>query len=231
MADPVIQQTNKTTDVNLRDAMDLLKKEIMIGLNSHAIAKVESFDETKQTCQASIQYKRTYQQRQADGTYTAVLYDYPVLLDVPCIVLGGAGFALTMGDLVGEACVILFNDRDIDNWVQAGQVGPVASPRLHSISDGIALVGIRSLADSLVDYDKDRAVLRTKDGLAGVGVGPTLIKIFNDTTTLMTALTQLITAINSISTTNCVVGNPVVLSPASIAAINVAKTTLQGLLE
>jgi hypothetical protein len=230
-----IKQNNKTEDPSLADVLDITKTEVMLGTNCHAIGKVATFDVATQTCTVEIQYKKTQFQLQTSGplanSYQPVAIDYPILLDVPCIVLGGKSFSLTLGPMVGATCLVLFNDRSIDNWFEAGNVMPVASPRLHSMSDGIALIGVNSLADVLADYDITRAVLRTRDGKAGVGVGTSKVKIFNDTTTMMTLLNTLITTIKAITTSNCVVGSPVVVSPASQAALDSVATQLQGLLE
>ena len=129
----------------------------------------------------------------------------------------------------GDTCLVLFNDRDIDNWFQSGQVGPVATSRLHSMSDGIALVGIRSLANSIEGYDMTRAMLF--NGTTQVGVSATHVKIANNLTTLNTLLQNLITTIQAITTTNAVVGVPCTLSPASIAALTSVATQIGGLLE
>ncbi|CAK9250669.1 unnamed protein product [Sphagnum jensenii] len=74
----------------------------------------------------------------------------------------------------GDQCLILFNDRSIDNWFTSGQVQPLASSRLHSFSDGIALVGLNYLNNGvtkLTNYDSTRAVLR--NSTTGVGVSST----------------------------------------------------------
>jgi hypothetical protein len=72
------------------------------------------------------------------------LYPYPLLVDVPVFVLsGGAGY-ITCPISKGDPCIVLFNDRDLDPWFTAGTLGaPPNSTRMHSLADGIALVGIR----------------------------------------------------------------------------------------
>lgn len=225
----MIDQSFKKADPNLRDLLDIHTKEVMLAMNCHAIARVQSFDSAKQTITATINYKKTIFQKSANDKYEAVLIDYPILLDVPVVVMGGGAFRLTFPIQKGDDCLILFNDRSIDNWFKSGQVVGVSSPRLHSLSDGIAIVGLNSLQSSIDNYDMTRAMLR--NGETMVGISETLVKIANNTTTLMTALANLIDAVENIVTTNCVPGSPVALNPASIAALEVVKTELQGLLE
>lgn len=231
MADQEIPLSRKLADPTLKDLLDLHKKDILLSMNCHAIAKIQSFDATKQTVTATIMYKKTFFQRQSDATYTPVLVDYPLLVDVPVLVLGGGGFSVTFPIAEGDEALILFNDRDIDNWFQGSTNGAVASSRMHSFSDGIALVGMRSLANSISGYDTTRAVLRADTPGAYVGVSATKVKVANQTTTLNTLLGQLIDAIVALSTTNATVGAPVALSPATIAALNTIKTQIAGLLE
>lgn len=198
MADPTIVTQRKQTDPELMDLLNLLRKQINLDINCHAIATIQSFDSAKQTVSASLNYKKTTLQRKSDGTYENVLIDYPLLLDVPAIFLGGGLFRLTFPIAKGDTCLILFNDRDIDNWLQSGQVGPVASSRMHSFSDGIALVGLRPTSSPLEDFDTSRAALGNGDTY--VAVGPTKIKVANPDTTLNTLLQNLLTQLQSLTT-------------------------------
>lgn len=189
MADQISPTSSKSTsNPELADLLNLLKKDILLGLNCHAIATIQSFDSSKQTVNASINYTKTFMKRQTDGTYKPVQINYPILVDCPAIVLGGGDASLTFPITQGDQCLILFNDRDIDNWVAGGRssvAGPVSTSRLHSLSDGIALVGLNLISG----YDENRAVLQK--GTTKVGVGESLVLIANDMTTLNTVLAGL----------------------------------------
>lgn len=198
-----VQQNQIPNEPELKDLLALWKKAILLGLNCHHIGTVQSFDSVKQTATATINYKKTFfEPDPVTGVYGPVLKDYPILLDCPVIVLGGGGGALTFPNAQGDECVVLFNDRDIDNWFQGGGSGAaVATPRLHSFSDGLILVGVRSLANVLKNYDAVRAVLRLGQAMVGVGGGAgTLVKIANGTTTLNTLLQSLLTDLSTLAT-------------------------------
>src|SRR5690606_13368617 len=126
----------------------------------------------------TINYKKTYYRlNAATGLYAPLLMDYPILVDCPVIALGGAAAALTFPITKGDECLVLFNDRDMDNCFQVGSGSANAAPRLHSFADGIVLVGLRSLAKVLTNYDTQRAVLR--NGTALVGVSPSKVRVAN----------------------------------------------------
>lgn len=186
---------------SLSDLLNLLKKEIFFDLFCHNLATVQSFNSTNQTVTATMNYPKTiFQLDEATKLYNPVQFDYPLLLDIPVMVLGGGGGNVTFPIAKGDQCLVLFNDRSIDNWFQSGQSGPLSSSRAHSFADGIALVGLNSLNTSIQNYDNSRAVLRKGANGAGVGVGDTLVKIYNASTTLNTIMQSILTQLESLAT-------------------------------
>lgn len=238
MADPKVQRIQQNLipqDPGLKDLLDLLKKQILLTTNCHHIGTVQSFDAENQTATATINYRRTYfNLNKSTGNYDPVLKEYPTLIDCPVIFLGGGNAALTFPVSKGDECLVLFNDRDIDNWFQGGGSGALATPRLHSFSDGLILVGLRSLAHSIDDFDTTRAVLRNGDAL--VGVGDTLVKIANNSTTLNTLLQTLVTDIRNlvaataaITVTGVTSGGGISGPPVNAAAITAVGSSLSAL--
>ena len=243
MAFDSIPLNQKQADPNLQDLLTLFKKDIMLSLNCHAIATVQSFDPTKQVISATINYKKSFLKRDpVTGVNSMQLVDYPILLDVPVVVLSGGLFNLTFPIAVGDECLILFNDRNIDNWFQSGQVGAVANGRLHSFSDGIAIVGVKSLLKVLATYDMTHALL--SNGQTQLGISATQVRIANTLTTLNGALQDLVTNLNSLITQTSLItvicaapaspSSPPVNAPAIAAiAAQLAATSakISGLLE
>lgn len=227
-----LSQGKLLNNPDLKTALDFLKTEIMLQTNCHGIATIQSFDPSTQIVTASMNYKKTFY----DGkTGLPVYKNYPLLVDVPVVVLSGGTGALTMPIEAGDTCLILFNDRDIDNWFTTGQIQPVATARLHSFSDGIALVGLRSLKNPIQDYDPSRAVLRK--GNAMVGVGNELVKISNEMTSLKNLINGLIDILATLTSAmsaatpanvSATVGAP---SASATTSLNAYKTTVGGLLE
>jgi len=226
-----LPNNNTTSDPSLRDLLSLLKRDVMASTNCHAIGIVQSFNPTTQTASITLAYKKTvFKTSPVNEVPQAVLTDYPPLTDVPVISLGGGAASLTFPIKKGDECLLLFNDRDLDNWFQGGPPQGVATRRTHSFSDAVALVGLRSAPNALANFDAARAVLR--NGNAMVGVGTELVKIANEVTTLKTIINGLI---DIIAAATVAVppgpGSPTPFPLVNSAALLAYKTTVGGLLE
>lgn len=187
----------------LKDLLDFYQRQTMLSLNCHAVGTVQQFDsgdsyspKKAPRIAASINYSRVYTVKVTDGTYQSRFFQYPDLVDLPVIVLGGGGANVTFPIQQGDQCLIFFNDRDLDNWSAGATTGGVATARLHSLSDGIALVGLNQVG--LSTYDPDRA--RLQYGNAYVGVGLEKIKLANELYTLNGLLQELVTEVKNLVT-------------------------------
>lgn len=190
-------------DPTLSDLLDLLKKEIMLGLNCHHVGTVQSFDPSTMTVTASINYTKTFfQLNPTSGKYVPVQVNYAPVLKAPIVSLGGGPVNLTMPIAKGDECLLMFNDRDMDNWFSAGTTTqPVATSRLHSFTDAFCLVGVKSIPNVLKAYDTVRALIT--NGNAAVGINPTNNKVTIKNTsigTLNTVLGNILTQVQTIAT-------------------------------
>jgi hypothetical protein len=104
----------------------------------------------------------------------------PVLLDCPVLWLGGGGVTMTFPITAGDECLVIFSSRCIDAWWQQGFVpGQAGVPvngkqtmdppdlRMHNLSDGFALVGVKSLPNEFT-IDSVYSQLRRNDGSASI---------------------------------------------------------------
>jgi hypothetical protein len=211
----------------LSDLLNQVKKQVMLELNCCHLGTIQSFDGEKKTCTVTINYQKTFIERQENGTYEPKPRPYPILSDVPVFVLSGGSGKLSMPINKGDQCLIIFNDRDIDRWYDGQTNSELATSRLHSLSDGIALVGVfnKTVLDS--SYDSTRVIL--KHGQAEVGISETKIRVKNDLTTLNTLLASLIDALNLLIID--VSGSTGTVNAASVTALNAIKTNIATLLE
>lgn len=70
-----------------------------------------------------------------------ILQEYPPIYAKVCYCNPFCTFPLTHG----MECVLLFNDRELETWFINGGSNIQAYPRMHDLTDAIAIVGIRSL--------------------------------------------------------------------------------------
>lgn len=224
----------------LSDLLDLLKKEIFLDLNCHHIGTVQSFNSANQTVTATINYTKTlFELNQTTGLYQAVQVNYSPVLSCPVVILSGGPAHLTMPIAKGDECLLLFNDRDIDNWfANSTTTQPNASLRLHAFTDAIALVGLKSTRNVISGYDTTRALI--SNGTTSVGINPSNNKLtLTNGTSLGTLLKNLCTQLKSLcdlfDTTfaaNMVAvtaspGNPSPINPALATQLQTLGTNIQ----
>jgi Phage protein Gp138 N-terminal domain/GpV Apex motif len=121
--------------------------------------------------------------RNLDGSYRSI--QMPVLLDCPIVWQGGGGVTLTFPIKVNDECFVIFSSRCIDAWWQNGFQPPTPGTnppvnqandplrlRMHSLSDGFAIVGIKNRSETLV-VDTAHAMLQSDDGSTFIQLDPT----------------------------------------------------------
>lgn len=139
-------------DPSWTDVLNRLKLNLSAEINCIQIGSIQTFDAVTQSASVQLLLKKVVEV-QADGT--RVFQERPILLDVPVMVLFGGNSFLSMPIAAGDNCIVLFNDREINQWYEKGGVQVPLTYRTHDLSDAIAIVGIRSLQNSIADYLAD----------------------------------------------------------------------------
>lgn len=121
---------------DLRDLFDDFKLEIFEDFNCHRLAKIVSFDKTTQTAVVQPVGKKQI----PDGRALS----YPQLQDVLVYFAQGGGAFLEFPITKGDLCVVLFNDSDLDVYWSSQNDALPNTYRMHSLSDGIAIVGLNT---------------------------------------------------------------------------------------
>ena len=123
-----------------QEELQALKREILESLHCALPGIVESYDSETQTAiiRPAVKHRLVSSRAErsgAEGSPSSVslplLRDVPVFMPVP--------FDIHPGD----ACLVIFADRDIDAWFGTGEAEVPPSGRMHSLSDGFAFVGFR----------------------------------------------------------------------------------------
>ncbi len=106
----------------------------------------------------------------------------PLIQDVPVLIPSAGGFSLTFPIAPGDECLLVFSDTAIDTWLQNGcegdqPVSPSHPLRRHSLSDAIAIFGLRSKPKAITGWSGDSAQLRSDDGSVVVEVAEDKVNI------------------------------------------------------
>lgn len=142
------------TDVPLSTVIQEYIDSASKDINCVKIGTIQSFDATNQTATILIAFKKVVyvDTRSAETNKFTELIDYPLLVTCPCFTYTGGNSYISMPIAVNDSCLILFNDRDIDNWFYQGNGQIPNTYRIHDLSDGFALVGFRNNLNKIADY-------------------------------------------------------------------------------
>ncbi|MCM2483368.1 Gp138 family membrane-puncturing spike protein [Burkholderia glumae] len=131
-------------------------------------ATVQSFDPASMT--VTVQLATRDSVKNEDGTIGSELL--PLVTDCPVVWQGGGGVTATFPISAGDECLIVFAARGSDAWWQSGGVQEQAEPRMHSLADGFALIGVRSKPRVLANVSTTSAQLRSDDGATCIDLSP-----------------------------------------------------------
>ncbi|MBZ5673716.1 MAG: phage baseplate protein [Acidobacteriia bacterium] len=180
----IVQPTLKqTVPPSLEAILQSHKREVLKAVNCARVGVIKAFDPTKQTATVMIAQQQVTS-ISPEGVRT--IQEYPLLLVVPVVFPAGGGFTLTFPIAEGDECLVIFNDREIDNWLTTGPGSTPTTSRVHDLSDGMALVGLRSNPRALAGVSTTTVQLRSDDftGVTGTGevveVGSGKIRLIAD---------------------------------------------------
>lgn len=142
-------QDKQINPPELTDLLKELKQEVFKELNCVNIGRIESFDGTEHTATVKLMIDRV---KEVKPNGEKVIQPRPLCLRCPAFMLFGGSAYMTFPISQGDECIVLFNDRQIDTWFLTGEQNPPQTGRTHDLSDAIALVGLRSLGNSIASY-------------------------------------------------------------------------------
>ena len=120
----------------------------------------------------------------------------------------------------GDSCLVLFNDRDIDNWYESGAVTAPNTARTHDLSDGLVIVGFRHQANPISAYSEE---VQLRHGTTIIGLEyDGLIRFQNSITSLKLTLEAIITALTALNGKT---------GPSAATQISAANTLISNLLK
>lgn len=88
----------------------------------------------------------------------------PLLGKLPIVFPAGGDYCMTFPIQEGDECLVVFADTCIDSWWQnGGEENEQIMVRRHDLSDGFAIVGVRSNKRALANYNESAVEIRNED--------------------------------------------------------------------
>jgi hypothetical protein len=120
---------------------NLLTLSILNAVNCVRVGQIHSINNDSNTVEVKIMARATIDNTQ--------VVEYPLLTDIPLFTLQGSNCFIELPVAEGDFCIVLFNDKDMDSWFLTGGASVPLTQRKHSLSDGLALVGVNASTNPL----------------------------------------------------------------------------------
>ena len=133
---------NLNTSPELTQTLYSVVEKVGKELNCMRVGIIEAFYPDDLTADVLIANKKTINLN-ADGTQN--VKNYALIRAKICYCTPFITYPINKGD----ECILLFSDREIESWFINGEVNAEGYPRLHDLTDAIAIVGLRSLPNMI----------------------------------------------------------------------------------
>ena len=133
---------NLNTSPDLTQTLYSVVEKAGKELNCLRVGIIQNFYADDLTADVLIANKKTINLN-SDGTQN--VRNYALIRAKVCYCTPYITYPLKAGD----ECILLFSDREIESWFVNGNVNAEIYPRLHDLTDAIAIVGLRSLPNMI----------------------------------------------------------------------------------
>jgi hypothetical protein len=206
----------------LKDVLDTFEMKLFYKFNCHRIGVIQHFNVINQSATIQMIDKMVIMN---ENQSAPLLKDFPILIDCPVVINANAIGGITTPINVGDTCLILFNDRDMDNWIIDGNVQAPNTSRSHDFSDAIALPYIFNNINALTNYNNNATSIYYGDTKV---VLTDKIQIQNAAQNLKIILDNLISSLTNLEVVDPISGL-LPVSPGSISALNAVKAQIDSL--
>jgi len=139
------------------DALDALIQTHLADVRVALPAKVIEYDASKQKISAQPLIRQKHVKEDATNEVERL----PVITNVPVCFPGAGAYAITFPISKGDTVLLVFSDSSIDKWLSVGGDVDPNDYRKHSLSDAIAIPGLRSFKNASDQATDDRLVIVT----------------------------------------------------------------------
>lgn len=182
-------------NIDIKDIVNLTSESVQSIINCCKIGRIIDFNSSNWSVTVEILQVMTVNNNSFIPT---------ILSEVPLLFYGVGGASITMPNVIGQNCLLLFCDRNIDNFLLTGQRYKPDNARKHSFADAVALLTVNSFVDTPPMYDESALTVNNKDNFIkiyndSIELYAEKIKLYNSQTTLLTLIKSLIEEIQKIT--------------------------------
>jgi len=152
-------------------------EDFMTDIHTCMPGKVISFDAAAQTIEVQPCLKRLF-----FGDDEAI--EIPIIGDVPVVFPGSGDFWITFDVKPDSYVLLVFAERSIANWMQAGGVIDPEANHKFNFSDAIAIPGMLPTPAALSTIDSDALTIRNVDNDTQIQIKDNQINITTGTGTV-----------------------------------------------
>lgn len=219
------------TEISLPQVLEAHHDGRMSDVHTAVPGTIVSWDAATQT--ATVQPMVRKPILSADGFMTYVTP--PQIQNVPCFVLRGGGFLVSVPFVGGDPVWLMFSEQSYAEYLQTGQLSNPRDIRRHGIGYPFAIPGPAPDAAHLASVDgsalivgkdgDDSALLRITSGLIQAGLtGTQFVALAN---LVATELNNIASALSSVSG-NAGAGGSTVTGPNTYVPSSVASSNLKA---
>lgn len=143
-------------------------------------AIIEEFDPITATVSCKIAIKENLVDKKTNEVTPT---EISLLVDVPIIIPNGGNYAITLPIKKGDECLVVFGDKCINSWWANGGVQNQEETRSHDLSDGFAILGVKSLPNIISNYSSENLEIRNLEGTKKITFSESDIQIINESNT------------------------------------------------
>jgi len=141
--------------MNLEDVINEAIDAKLVDVHTAIPCEVLAVDYNKQTVDVKIVVHRIKQDDK--------VFEYPTLFEVPIGYTQTKQYAITVPINVGDTGQLIFNERQLDNWIVYGTIKEPDDTRKHSLSDALFIPNFAKRQDVIPSISTAELEIRSID--------------------------------------------------------------------
>lgn len=182
----------------------------LMQVNTMMPGIVQSYDASTQTAMVQPAIMKVYEEGGAQE-----LPQVKALVHFPATQTAWVKLPLAQGD----RGMLIFAQRSLDEWWASGGVVDPGDTVKFSMNDAVFVPGLNDKSNAITPKGAANSMEIAYGNLWVELTAAGLCRVKNSSTDLYTVLNNILSHLQALTTTNCVVGSPVALNPATVAQL------------